>query len=415
MSRRYDRLTRDNVKKLSAGQRITEGGITAEALVDGSIRWSVNVMVSARRVHRVIGRSTDGVTRTDCETFIERVKSEERAERLHLPSGRKTWLTFRQLAERYLDRMETTGGKNLKAKRVHVHQRLVPYFKDQRADTLSTFTVDGYKKKRQDAGAASGTVNRELATLRHLFRDAVRAKDLKAVPCTFSLLKEPAGRNVVLTDTECDSLLAAAVADQNPDAWLFVAFATNTPMRHSEIVRARFDQIDWSRRLLRIPKAKAGERDQPLTPALVAMLQRERDQRDDRDGYIFAAPRARTRTEGHLIVMRKPFRRSVIRAGLDPQRVTPHVLRHTAITKLVQAGVDLPTIQRISGHKTLAMVLRYTHVSGAHVDAAMRALDRTLPEPEAADENASATQVSHELHMPPNQRVVSLAGRGRKG
>ncbi len=51
--------------------------------------------------------------------------------------------------------------------------------------------------------------------------------------------------------------------------------------------------------------------------------------------------------------------------------MTPHVLRHTPITKLVQAGVDLPTIQRISAHKTMAMVLRYSHVSGPHIDAAI--------------------------------------------
>ena len=49
----------------------------------------------------------------------------------------------------------------------------------------------------------------------------------------------------------------------------------------------------------------------------------------------------------------------MIRAGLDPRIMTPHVMRHTAITKLVQSGVDLPTIQSISGHKTIAMVLRY--------------------------------------------------------
>jgi len=80
--------------------------------------------------------------------------------------------------------------------------------------------------------------------------------------------------------------------------------------------------------------------------------------------------------------MEQPFRNAVTRAGLDPRIVTPHVLRHTAITKLVQAGVDLPTIQQISGHKTLAMVLRYTHVHGTHVDKAIAALGRTIPEQE---------------------------------
>ena len=54
-------------------------------------------------------------------------------------------------------------------------------------------------------------------------------------------------------------------------------------------------------------------------------------------------------------------------------------MRHTAITNLVKAGVDLPTIQRISGHKTLAMVLRYTHVHGAHIDRAIGGPGRTVP------------------------------------
>jgi site-specific recombinase XerD len=40
----------------------------------------------------------------------------------------------------------------------------------------------------------------------------------------------------------------------------------------------------------------------------------------------------------------------VVRAWLDPEFVTPHMMRHTAITAPVQAGVDLPTIQKISGH-----------------------------------------------------------------
>lgn len=53
-----------------------------------------------------------------------------------------------------------------------------------------------------------------------------------------------------------------------------------------------------------------------------------------------------------------------------------HTLRNTAITHLVQAGVDLPTVQRISGHKTLQMVVRYSHQSGEHIRAAMTKLER---------------------------------------
>ena len=78
---------------------------------------------------------------------------------------------------------------------------------------------------------------------------------------------------------------------------------------------------------------------------------------------------------GHTVDIRKPFCRVVRAAGLDPTEVVRHTLRHTAITHLVQAGVDLPTVKRISGHKTLLMVERYAHQNGTHIQAAMDALE----------------------------------------
>ena len=81
---------------------------------------------------------------------------------------------------------------------------------------------------------------------------------------------------------------------------------------------------------------------------------------------------------GHRVAIEKPFRRVVVAAGLDPLEVTRHTLRHTAITHLVQSGVDLPTVQRISGHKTLAMVARYAHQSGEHIAAAMERLEERV-------------------------------------
>ena len=62
-------------------------------------------------------------------------------------------------------------------------------------------------------------------------------------------------------------------------------------------------------------------------------------------------------------------------AGLDVKQIIRHTLRHTAITHLVQAGVDLPTVQRISGHKLLQMIERYSHQNGAHIQEAMDKLE----------------------------------------
>jgi site-specific recombinase XerD len=98
--------------------------------------------------------------------------------------------------------------------------------------------------------------------------------------------------------------------------------------------------------------------------------------------------------------MGRPFQRAVIRADLDPKTVSPHTMRHTAITKLVEKGVDLPTIQRISGHKTLAMVLRYAHVSDPHIDKAASAIGRKLPEPCT---NKTPDTVTPKLHTLPKR------------
>jgi integrase len=382
MALKFSHLTRDAIRRLKTGEKINEHGIMAERLKAGDVRYTVNIMVDGQRIHRVIGRDSEGVTRTQCENFIETKKTEAREDRLSLPKSRKTHLKFSKAAVDYIQRLKDTDGKNVEAKERQLKLHLKPFFKDQRIDAISTFTVDRYKKRRQEAGASNGTINRELATLSHIFNAAIEWKWLKALPCKIKLFPESPGRIIALDDEQADALLKAAIIDRDVDCWLFVQFGLNTAMRHSEILKSRFDQIDFDKLRLYIPNAKAGMREQPITPELAATLRQEREMREDedRDGWIFPSPRPNASGTGHRHRMGKAFRRAVTQAELDPEMITPHVMRHTAITNLVQAGVDLPTIQKISGHKTLTMVLRYTHVHGLHIDEAIKNIGRALPE-----------------------------------
>jgi integrase len=351
-------------------------------------------MVDGRRIHRVIGVESEGVTRTQAEEFIERVRTDARAGRLSLPKGRKLALTFGTAAVDYLDRLKQDGGKNIKIKERQLRMYLSPFFATMRLDAVTSFTIGQYRKRRIDAGAASATVNRELATLSHIFTKAVEWKWLDRIPCRPKKSEESKGRIIALDADQCDALMTAAIASSIPDLWLFVAIALGTGMRHSEILAARWDQLDLDRRRLFIPDAKAGQRSQPLTAELADILRREREMRDDRAGWIFPSPHADA-VSGHRARMGQAFADAVSRAGLDPATVTPHTMRHTAITRLVEAGVDLPTVQKISGHKTLAMVLRYAHVSDPHIDDAIQALGRTPPE---RAENEAGAAITQELH-----------------
>jgi hypothetical protein len=95
---------------IEAGARLSEHGITIERLADGDLRYSVNIMVDGTRVHRVIGRDSEGVTRTQCEEFIEQARTEARSGRLNLPKGRKLALGLAAAADDYMIRLEEGGG-----------------------------------------------------------------------------------------------------------------------------------------------------------------------------------------------------------------------------------------------------------------------------------------------------------------
>jgi integrase len=381
MALKFQALTRKATSGLVVGQKITEHGITVERTGKGDLIYRVGIMVDGRRIHRTVGRESEGVTRRHAEEKIEEFRTKEREGNLSLPIGRKNHFTFEAAAAEYLVRLERGGGKDIANKRRHLEAYLTPYFRSCRADRVTTMMVAEYVQHRL-AEVKQATVNRELSTLSHLLNRLVEWKWIKADDKpTITKGNEARKPITVLTETQASALMKAATEDSDSRLFLFVAFGLNAAMRHSEIVASRYDQVDFDNRRVFIPLAKAGEREQPITQALAGLLLRQRRKESDPQGWIFPAnssARTAAARASHRTTMEDGFRRAVIRAGLDPTKVTPHVMRHTAITRLVKAGVDLPTIQRISGHKTLAMVMRYVHLHGSHIDKAIASLDIAL-------------------------------------
>lgn len=394
MALKFSKLSKSGVAALVPGGRLMEHGIVAERNAAGDVRWSVAIMVDGQRIARVVGKESEGVTRSQAEATIETLRTKAREDRLDLPKGRKTAISFGEGAEGYLARLLQEGGKSVDRKAQHLRGRLVPAFKAQRINALTEHDVQRYVEQRRQNGAKPATINRELATLSHMLRKAVRwgwlSRDkLPAI----DRLREGPGRIIALSQGQCEALLSAAANDHDPDLWLFVMICLQTSMRHGEARRLRWEHFDFNRQRFYIPQAKAGQRDQPLPRALATVLEGVRQERGAATGYLFSGG-AGSKT-GYRHTFRKAFQRAAKRAKLDASAITPHVLRHTAITKLVKAGVDLPTVQRVSGHKTLSMVLRYAHVDGIHIDDAIRHLGINSASP---DKNSNASQITAELH-----------------
>lgn len=372
------------MRKLVSGEKLSEHGITFERQANGDGVFTVNIMVDGQRIHRVIGRESDGTTRTQAEAFIEKARQDAKTGRLNLPSGRKIALGFSDAADKYQLKLAQEGGKDLKMKRYRLEMHLKPFFGDIPLSKICTFDVERYKKQRLEEDVQHnvlkdgtpiykgktkpGTINRELAALSHLFTKAVEWGWLDHKPAVIKRLKENSGRITYLTVEQIERLLKAAQEDQNIQIYPFILIGLETSMRRGEIFSIRREHINIEQLTISIPKAKAGEREQPITTHLAEFLVQYVATLPSGTPWLFPSPAAK---EGHTINLDKPFRRVVANAGLDTALVVRHTLRHTAITHLVQAGVDLPTVKRISGHKNLSMVERYSHQNGAHIEAAM--------------------------------------------
>lgn len=373
MALKFQKLTRTNIRKVQTGDIRQEHGISFERLSNGDGRYTVNIMVDGIRVHRVIGKESDGVTRKQAEDFIEQARTDARKGRLNLPKGRKVVLGFREAAGQYLEKLEKEGGNDIKKKKQRIELHLSPFFTDRPLSSITTFDIERFKKTRKEANASNGTINRELAALSHIFSKAVEWKWITYRPAKIIRLKEGSGRIVYLTADQVSVLLEKAAEHQTPFIYPFVKIALETSMRRTEILSIQIAHIDLQRRVIYIPQAKAGAREQPITKNLAAYLAEYLKTTEKGQEWLFPSNRSSC---GHLKWPESAFRDVVRAAGLDPKQVVRHTLRHTAITHLVQAGIDLPTVQRISGHKTLQMVARYSHQNGEHIQAAMDVLEK---------------------------------------
>jgi integrase len=372
MSKKFTKLTREAIKSLKPGQSICEQNIKYTKLKDGDGLFSVYGNTNGKRFNRSVGKESQGTTRQQAEEVFQKLMQDAKADRFNLPKGRKYEQTFQEAAKLYLERLKQTDGKNIDRKEQQLKARLVPFFKNQSLTKITTFDVERFKKAMLDEGNKPATVNMWLCTLSHLINKNMEWGWLEHKPCIIKRLKVDNARITYLTSEQINRVLEEAKKDTYPILYPFIKIALETSMRRMEILSIRLQDIDFARCVIYIPKAKAGAREQPMTRRLAEYLKIYMQTVDQSQPWLFPSNRSGS---GHYETIERPWRRVLQAAGLDGYEIVRHTLRHTAITHLVQAGVDLPTVMRISGHKSLQMVQRYSHQNGAHIEAAMEKLE----------------------------------------
>lgn len=260
---------------------------------------------------------------------------------------------YRRDLRQYADRMDAAGVTELDA----VTARLV-------GDFLGELSA---------GGAASATTRRKLAAVRGLHRFAISEEMAKHDPT--ALIDSPQrGRSLpkALSVAAVEALLEApdptTVLGLRDRALLEFMYAGGA--RVSETVRLDLVDLDLEGRSALVTGKGAKQRLVPLggpaVAALAAYLPVRLDLKRGRQdvGAVFLNARGRRLTrQGVFTILRKHAHR----AGLKVERVSPHVLRHSAATHMVEGGADLRTVQEILGHASISTTQIYTRVSPRHL------------------------------------------------
>lgn len=234
-------------------------------------------------------------------------------------------------------------------------------------------SVERYVTHLRSRDLASSTVGRKLAAIRGLHRFLV-VEGLRRTDPTLLLEspRRPQPFPKALTVDQAISLMEApdtsTVKGRRDSALLEFLYATGA--RVSEAVGVDLGHVDFEDRVVLVTGKGSKQRLVPIGGKAVIALSRwlpdrlslvRRGQRGD---PLFLNLRGRRLSrQGVFDVVRANARRAGIKAG----DASPHVLRHSAATHMVEAGADLRTVQEILGHATISTTQIYTKVSPAHL------------------------------------------------
>ena len=237
-------------------------------------------------------------------------------------------------------------------------------------DTAGPEDLRRFQLHQTQIGVRPPTINSSVAALRFFFTVTLGRADM-ARHLTF--VREPRKIPTVLSEEEIVRLLEAAPGPKYKAAF---AAAYGAGPRVSEVVALKVSDIDSKRMLLRIEQGK-GRKDRfaMLSPVLLELL---------RDWYRIARPAVwlfpgRYRL---LAITTRQFNRAVHAAAQMAEikkRVTPHTLRHSFATHLLEQKTDIRLIQVLLGHAKLESTALYAQVATNTIRAVMSPLDRLTP------------------------------------
>ncbi len=277
--------------------------------------------------------------------------------------------SFKELAERYMSWIE--GRQNSAKIKGYTMGQLLSQYADIPLRRFSTSLIAQLQTDLINKGYKASSNNKVTNLIKHMFRkatewDMVEEEALKRIR-RVKPLKDNNRRLRFLSKEECQELISHCTGNTKA----IVITALNTGCRKGEILSLKWDNVDLKHGFISLIETKNGERREiPINETLRGTLQGI-TRRLDVPHVFYDAVTGKPYQD-----VKRSFNTALRRAGIKDFHF--HDLRHTFASHLVMAGVDITTVSRLLGHKSLTMTLRYSHLAPEHMSKAVDILDSAI-------------------------------------
>jgi integrase/recombinase XerC len=219
-----------------------------------------------------------------------------------------------------------------------------------------------------DAEVSSASVNRKIASLKAFYKFLLKTKQIEVSPLTkHKALKTPKKIQIPFSEKEMEAVL---VGMQNPIGFealrdkLIIDLFYTTGMRRTELLHLKISNINLSNKTIKVLGKRNKERILPLLPVICSLLERyllERAeiQNEAKVDYVFISKKGVKLSESFVYRLINSYFSTVS----EKVKTSPHILRHTFATHLLNHGADLNSVKELLGHSSLASTQVYTHNS----------------------------------------------------
>jgi integrase len=262
--------------------------------------------------------------------------------------------TFARLWEKYLEDKPELKGR--KADESRFQKYLRPEFGNKEPRELLPLDIDRLRL-RTLKGKSPQTVKLTLSLLRRLARFGTRKKLCQGLSFTIEMPKVDNVKTEDLSSEQLVRLLEAIGENNHPQAGSLMKLALFTGMRRGEMLRLRWEDVDFEKGFIRITNPKGGRTQRiPLNEGArdVLLMLREKNATQ----FVFQG-----KNGDHIKDLHKCTRKIADKAGLPKDFRPLHGLRHTYASMLASSGkVDMYTLQKLLTHKSPQMTQRYAHL-----------------------------------------------------